>query len=78
MRQRCAIRELEAITMVSVRTTMEAQIQLTYVLNSHSGLLGGLAIGLPAVMNYGTPALKAKVMPEVLSGKKVSLVTTGR
>jgi hypothetical protein len=27
-------------------------------------------------MNYGTPALKAKVMPEILAGKKVSLVAT--
>jgi len=36
----------------------------------NDGLLGGLAIGLPAVMNYGTPALKAKVMPEILAGKK--------
>jgi len=36
----------------------------------NDGLLGGMVIGLPAVMNYGTPELKARVMPEVLAGKK--------
>lgn len=36
------------------------------------GLLGGLIIGLPALMNYGSPALKAKVLPDILAGKKVS------
>jgi hypothetical protein len=49
-------------------------MQLIYVRGTRPGLLGGLAIGLPAVMNYGTPALKAKVMPEILAGKKVSLL----
>ena len=36
-----------------------------------AGLGGGLIIGLPAVMNYGTEALKDKIVPDVLSGKKV-------
>lgn len=53
-------------------------MQLIHVRDSPSGLLGGLAIGLPAVMNYGTPALKAKVMPEILSGKKVSLAVVNK
>lgn len=35
------------------------------------GLLGGLAIGLPALMNYGSAELKAKAMPDIMSGKKV-------
>ncbi|PAV16666.1 hypothetical protein PNOK_0828600 [Pyrrhoderma noxium] len=34
------------------------------------GLLGGKVIGLPPVLNFGRPELKAKVVPEVLSGKK--------
>ncbi|KAI0922057.1 hypothetical protein AcW1_004131 [Taiwanofungus camphoratus] len=34
------------------------------------GLLAGQVIGLPPVLNYGSPELKAKVVPEVLSGKK--------
>ncbi|KDQ57209.1 hypothetical protein JAAARDRAFT_178819 [Jaapia argillacea MUCL 33604] len=34
------------------------------------GLLGGKVIGLPPVINFGSPELKAKVVPEVLSGKK--------
>lgn len=34
------------------------------------GLLGGMVIGLPPVLNFGSPELKKKVLPEVLSGKK--------
>ncbi|KAG9219469.1 hypothetical protein CCMSSC00406_0005363 [Pleurotus cornucopiae] len=35
-----------------------------------SSLLNGLVISLPPVLNYGSPELQAKVVPEVLSGKK--------
>ncbi|KAH7928235.1 acyl-CoA dehydrogenase NM domain-like protein [Leucogyrophana mollusca] len=34
------------------------------------GLLGGKVIGLPPVLNFGSPELKAKILPEVFSGKK--------
>ncbi|TFY56995.1 hypothetical protein EVG20_g8714 [Dentipellis fragilis] len=34
------------------------------------GLLGGEVIGLPPVLNFGTPEMKAKILPEVFSGKK--------
>ncbi|KAF5371843.1 hypothetical protein D9615_009548 [Tricholomella constricta] len=34
------------------------------------GLLGGKVIGLPPVLNFGTEVLKARVVPEVLDGKK--------
>ncbi|KAJ3553957.1 hypothetical protein NM688_g3350 [Phlebia brevispora] len=34
------------------------------------GLLAGEVIGLPPVLNFGSPELQAKVVPEVLSGKK--------
>ncbi|EJF64663.1 peroxisomal acyl-CoA-dehydrogenase [Dichomitus squalens LYAD-421 SS1] len=34
------------------------------------GLLGGCVIGLPPVLNFGSPELKARIVPEVLSGKK--------
>jgi len=34
------------------------------------GLIGGQVIGLPPVINFGSDELKAKVLPEVLSGKK--------
>jgi alkylation response protein AidB-like acyl-CoA dehydrogenase len=34
------------------------------------GLLAGGVIGLPPVLNFGSPELQAKVVPEVLSGKK--------
>jgi len=35
-----------------------------------SGLLGGMTISVPTVLNFGNPALRAKVVPEVFSGKK--------
>lgn len=34
------------------------------------GLGGGMVIGLPPVVNFGRPELAAKVVPEVLSGRK--------
>ncbi|KAH8109588.1 acyl-CoA dehydrogenase NM domain-like protein [Phellopilus nigrolimitatus] len=34
------------------------------------GLLGGMVIGLPPVLNFGSPELKAKVVPDVLAAKK--------
>ncbi|KAH9010670.1 acyl-CoA dehydrogenase NM domain-like protein [Lactarius pseudohatsudake] len=34
------------------------------------GLQAGAIIGLPPVLNFGSPELKARVAPEVLSGKK--------
>ncbi|KAF8273260.1 acyl-CoA dehydrogenase NM domain-like protein [Lactarius quietus] len=34
------------------------------------GLQAGAIIGLPPVLNFGAPELKARVVPEVLSGKK--------
>ncbi|KAF8071701.1 peroxisomal acyl-CoA-dehydrogenase [Lyophyllum atratum] len=34
------------------------------------GLMGGMVIGLPPVLNFGSEELKARVVPEVLEGKK--------
>ncbi|KAH9063870.1 acyl-CoA dehydrogenase NM domain-like protein [Lactarius vividus] len=34
------------------------------------GLQAGAIIGLPPVLNFGSPELKARIAPEVLSGKK--------
>ncbi|KIJ51567.1 hypothetical protein M422DRAFT_65511 [Sphaerobolus stellatus SS14] len=34
------------------------------------GINAGMVIGLPPVLNFGTPELQAKVVPEVFSGKK--------
>jgi alkylation response protein AidB-like acyl-CoA dehydrogenase len=39
-------------------------------LNVIVGLQAGAIIGLPPVLNFGSPELKARVIPEVLSGKK--------
>merc|ERR1719188_573550 len=35
------------------------------------GLAGGLVIGLPPVLKWGTPEVKQRVVPEVLTAKKV-------
>lgn len=35
-----------------------------------TGIVGGLVIGLPPVMNFGSEELKQKVLPEVFSGKR--------
>ncbi|KAJ8589024.1 acyl-CoA dehydrogenase NM domain-like protein [Rhizopogon salebrosus TDB-379] len=34
------------------------------------GLQSGAVIGLPPIMNFGSPELKAKIIPEILSGEK--------
>ena len=34
------------------------------------GLLSGKVIGLPPVLNFGSPELQSKVVPDVLAGKK--------
>ncbi|KAL0073318.1 acyl-CoA dehydrogenase/oxidase [Phycomyces blakesleeanus] len=34
------------------------------------GIFGGMVISIPTVLNFGSPALKAKIVPEVFSGKK--------
>ncbi|KAF5346943.1 hypothetical protein D9758_010143 [Tetrapyrgos nigripes] len=34
------------------------------------GMLNGAIIGLPPIWNYGSPELQARIIPEVLSGKK--------
>jgi alkylation response protein AidB-like acyl-CoA dehydrogenase len=34
------------------------------------GLLGGEVIGLPPVLNFGSEELKARIVPDVLAGKK--------
>ncbi|CCM03970.1 uncharacterized protein FIBRA_06126 [Fibroporia radiculosa] len=35
------------------------------------GLLAGEVIGLPPILNFGSPELQAKIVPEVLDGKKI-------
>lgn len=34
-------------------------------------MLSGSVIGLPPVLNFGSETIKAKVVPDVLSGRKV-------
>ncbi|KAF8235821.1 acyl-CoA dehydrogenase [Tricholoma matsutake] len=37
----------------------------------YDGLGGGTYIGLPPILNFGKPALRDKIIPEVLDGKKL-------
>ena len=37
---------------------------------SVDGLLAGGVIGLPPVLNFGSPELQARIVPDVLNGKK--------
>jgi hypothetical protein len=46
-------------------------IDVPEIKSYHVGLLGGMVIGLPPVLNFAKPELRDKVVPEVLSGKKV-------
>lgn len=34
------------------------------------GLLGGKVIGLPPVLNFGSPELQARIVPDIFAGKK--------
>lgn len=55
----------EDTEMVSA-THAVGRIYYTY----YAGLLGGKVIGLPPVLNFGSEELKARVVPEVLAGRK--------
>lgn len=35
-----------------------------------AGLGAGMVIGLPPVLNFGTPEMKATILPDILAGKK--------
>jgi alkylation response protein AidB-like acyl-CoA dehydrogenase len=53
--------------MVTLRTTPSLRT-LNWVRTT--GLQAGAIIGLPPVLNFGSPELKSRVVPEVFSGKK--------
>jgi alkylation response protein AidB-like acyl-CoA dehydrogenase len=52
---------------VSFGSTTSLQI---FSLCAIVGLQSGAIIGLPPVLNFGSPELKARIVPEVFSGKK--------
>ena len=33
-------------------------------------MMGGMVIGAPPVINFGSEALKARILPDILAGKK--------
>lgn len=57
-------------TVVTVTVRVLVNIHLPWIEQYHPGIVGGLVIGLPPVMNFGSEELKQKVLPEVFSGKK--------
>ena len=50
--------------------TVSATYAIDRTYYTSAGLLGGKVIGLPPVLNFGSEELKARVVPEVLAGKK--------
>ncbi|KAG6917018.1 hypothetical protein DXG01_004283 [Tephrocybe rancida] len=40
------------------------------LIENHTGMMSGSVIGLPPVLNFGSAEIKAKVVPDVLSGRK--------
>ena len=57
----------EVTGMVTLRT---ASLLRTLNWVQTAGLQAGAIIGLPPVLNFGSPELKARIVPEVFSGKK--------
>lgn len=68
--------EASRCSIIHVRILMFAQLIINLEIGRLGtrayvdGLLAGNVIGLPPVLNYGSPELQAKVVPEVLAGKK--------
>ncbi|KAF9223846.1 acyl-CoA dehydrogenase NM domain-like protein [Gyrodon lividus] len=49
---------------------LQGLILMGGIVKPEEGTLGGTVIGLPPVLNFGSEELKAKVVPDVLAGKK--------
>lgn len=66
------IKRLRAVVLEVTEMVIVHTIHLFQMLkpSSIAGLQAGAIIGLPPVLNFGSPELKARVIPEVLSGKK--------
>ena len=58
------------VTVVTVTVRTLLALKLLRVERYRPGIMGGLVIGLPPVMNFGSDELKREVLPEVFSGKK--------
>lgn len=56
----------EDMVMVSLHYPFHTHLHVLFFI----AILGGKVIGLPPVLNFGSEDLKAKVVPEVLAGKK--------
>jgi len=57
-------------TVVTVMVRNFRDPHLLWTERYRTGIMGGLIIGLPPVMNFGSEELKQEVLPEVFSGKK--------
>ena len=67
-----SIKRLRAAVLGVTEMVIIRSIHLLWMFNQSSiaGLQAGAIIGLPPVLNFGSLELKARVIPEVLSGKK--------
>ena len=53
-----------------IQLILHQEMSRIYARGYGDGLGAGTVIGLPPVLNFGSPAIRNKVVPEVLSGKK--------
>ena len=53
------------------KPTPTALIRILRQLTIYVGFLSGGVIGLPPVLNFGSPEVQSKIVPEVLQGKKL-------
>lgn len=50
---------------------MSQEMSRIHARGYHDGVAGGTSIGLPAIKNFAKPALREKILGEVLDGKKL-------
>ncbi|KAK7033078.1 acyl-CoA dehydrogenase [Favolaschia claudopus] len=63
-------KHLKGLTLMNGLLIINQEIARCGARGYGDGLLSGKVIGLPPVLNFGSDELKARVVPEVLSGKK--------
>jgi alkylation response protein AidB-like acyl-CoA dehydrogenase len=62
---------VHAVTVMVSYSYIKYYMHICFSIAIFSGLLGGTVIGLPPVLNFGSEALKARIVPDILAGKKV-------
>src|ERR1700761_8669228 len=65
-----SLKKLRAVVPADMEMVSIGLHPWSWFLSVYSGLLSGKVIGLPPVLTFGSEELKARVVPEVLQGKK--------